>query len=32
MKLPVNTLSNRKLPNPQKKRNTWKMREKGSER
>lgn len=31
MKLPLKLL-NRKLPNPQKKRNTWKMKAKGSER
>lgn len=32
MKLPLKTVFNGKLPNPQKKRNIWKMRDKGSER
>lgn len=32
VKLPLKTLLKRRLPNPQKKRNTWKMKDKGSER
>lgn len=32
MKLPLKTLLNEKLPNPQKKRNPRKMRDEGSER
>lgn len=32
MKLPLKTPLNGKLPNPQEKRNTWKMKDKGSKR